>query len=300
MDLYFMSPPHPGWSLRGRANFRSRAAAEVDATRARLEWLSLAEGIESLGGKVVVLEPASPESTGLPYAAEAGHPLPALEAGGKPRFLLPRMKPEHRRGEKDLWRPLFEAIGFDTIELGVGIWEGQGDVATFDGTTLLFWGGRTDRVGAQAARAHFSGDVIEVEIREPAFHGNMALCALDHADTMLVCADVIEEDSVALLEARFGKDRIHLVSEDEIRLYATNGLPVGDTVLAPSILPERVRKVMERGGMKVAEIAMPELCEKAGGASRCLVCKFADAPAGLVIPDEMTLSTVAPRIRSGL
>jgi N-dimethylarginine dimethylaminohydrolase len=298
MDLYFMSPPHPSWSLRGRANFRSRAAAEVDATRARLEWLTLAEGIEALGGTVVVLEPPSAEMTGLPYAAEAGHPLPPLRPGGKPRFILPRMKPEHRRAEKDVWRPLFETLGFETIELGVGIWEGQGDVATFDNTTILFWGGRTDRVGAQTARGHFPGEVLEIEIREPAFHGNMGLLPLDHADALFVCADVIEEDSLAVLEARFGKDRMHLVSEDEIRLYATNGLPVGDTLLAPSILPERVRKAIERSGMKVAELSMPELCEKAGGASRCLVCKFDGAPESLSIPEAMRLEAQKRKIRS--
>ncbi len=297
MDVYFMSPPHAGWSIRGRANFRSRAASDVDAARARLEWLALAERIEASGATVVVLDPPTPDLTGLPYAAEAGHPLPPLRPGGKPRFLLPRMKPEHRRGEKDLWRPLVESLGFETIELGVGIWEGQGDVATFDGSTVLFYGGRTDLIGVQAARGHFSGEVLEIEIRDPAFHGNMAMLPLSHAGTVFVCADVIEEDSFALLEARFGKDRMHLVSEEEIKLYATNGLPVGDTVLAPTIIPPRVKSAIERSGMKVDELPMPELCEKAGGASRCLVCKFEDAPA-LDISEELTLRAAAKKIRS--
>jgi N-dimethylarginine dimethylaminohydrolase len=298
MDLYFMSPPPAGWSLRGRANFRSRAAAEVDAAGARLEWLTLAERIESLGGTVVVLEPTDDTLSGLPYAAEAGHPLPPLKPGGKPRFILPRMKPEHRRGEKDRWAPFVTELGFEVIELGVGIWEGQGDVASFDGCTLLFWGGRTDRVGEQAARAHFSGEVIELEIREPAFHGNMGALPLAHADTLMACADVLEDDALAVLEARFGKDRMHLVSEEEIRLYATNGLPIGDTVLCPSIVPERVRKVMERSGMKVDLLPMPELCEKAGGASRCLVATFEAAPP-LQIPEAFTLRAAAERIRRG-
>lgn len=291
-----MSPPHPAWSLRGRANFRSRSAsADVDPVRARLEWLTLAEGVEALGGTVVVLEPTAPELSGMPYAAEAGHPLPALAPGKRPRFLLPRMKPEHRRAEKSHWGPFMEALGFEVIELGVGVWEGQGDVASFDGSTLLFWGGRTDRIGAQAARRHFSGDVLELEIREPAFHGNMAVLPLP--GTLFVCADVLEDDSMALLEARFGKDQMHLVSEEEIRSYATNGLVVGDTILCPSILPHRVRRAMEREGMKVAEIAMPELCEKAGGASRCLACVFTNGPDELRIPEECRLERVAERIR---
>lgn len=266
-----MSPPGPTWSLRGRANFRSEAAADVDPLRARREWLALAEAIESLGGKVAVLPPDE-TLTGLPYAAEAGAPL---LAAGERQFLLSRMKPAHRRGEAARWRPLLEALGFDVVELERGIWEGQGDVATFAHHTFLFYGGRTDEEGLAAARSRFVGhDVVELRIFEPAFHGNMALLPLEHVDRLLVGADVLHDDALALLEAKVGRDRMCFISEEEVKLYATNGLPIGDTLIAPSIVPERVRKLVEKLGMKILELAMPELCEKAGGASRCLVCRI--------------------------
>lgn len=289
MDLYFMSPPHAEWCLRGRANFKSRKAGEVDALKAQREWLQVAEGIEALGGKVVVLPPSS-ELTGLPFAAEAGHPLPPIAKGGAPRFLLPRMKAEHRQGEAALWADLVRRLGFEAIELAEGVWEGQGDVASFDGATLLFWGGRTDLKGMHAAKAHISGEILELNIWEPAFHGNMAVLPLERADAMLVCADVLHEDSLALLEARVGRDRMHFVTEEEMQCYATNGLVVGDTVLCPSILPQRVRKLIERDGYKVVELGMTELCEKAGGAARCLSCVFTDAPSSIEIPDELGLA----------
>lgn len=283
-----MSPPHSSWTLRGRANFKSRVAAPVDPLRARREWLSLAEGIEAHGGRVVVLPP-NPELSGLPFAAEAGHPLSAASGSDKPRFLLPRMKHEHRVKERELWGPFMTSLGFEVIELEDGIWEGQGDVASFDGATLLFWGGRTDLRGMHAAKRHFSGEVLELNVWEPAFHGNMAVLPLAKADAMLVCADVLHEDSLALLEARVGRDRMHFVTEEEMHDYATNGLPVGDAVLCPTTLPERVRKLLEREGLTVIELAMTELCEKAGGASRCLVCRFEHAPDSLTIPPESRL-----------
>lgn len=288
MDLYFMSPPHASWSLRGRANFKSRAAGAVDALRARREWLSLAEAIEAHGGVVAVLPP-DPDLSGLPFAAEAGHPLAPAAGSNAPRFLLPRMKHEHRLKERDRWGPFMASLGFEVIELEDGIWEGQGDVASFDGATLLFWGGRTDLRGMHAAKRHFSGEVLELNVWEPAFHGNMAVLPLGKADVMLVCADVLHEDSLALLEARVGRDRMHLVTEEEMHDYATNGLPVGDAVLCPTTLPERVRGMLEREGLKVVELAMTELCEKAGGASRCLVCRFENAPDSLAIPPESRL-----------
>jgi N-dimethylarginine dimethylaminohydrolase len=163
--------------------------------------------------------------------------------------------------------------------------------------TLLFWGGRTDRTGLEAARAHFDGEILELRIEEPAFHGNMALLPVDEAGFLLVCGDLLHEDSMAALEARFGRDAMHLVSQEEIQCYATNALPIGATLLAPSIFPGRVRRVVEREGMSVAELGMPELCEKAGGGTRCLVCKIENAPESLSIPSGARLSDWASALR---
>jgi len=287
MDLVLMSPPPPTWSLRGRSNFKSEAAPEVDAAAARREWLALARGIEARGARVAVL-PSDDELTGLPFAAEAGHPLPPI-AGDKPRFLLSRMQPEHRQGEGKRWAPFLTRIGFEVIELASGIWEGQSDVADFDGTTLLFFGGRTDREGLEHAKKHFVGDILTIELRAAAFHGNMAVLPLPHAGCLLVCADEVEDDGLALLEARFGRDRMHFVSAEEMKAYATNGLPIDSCLLSPSCTPNRVSKLVTGAGMNVELLPMTELCEKAGGASRCLVCVVNDAT-GLVVPEDARLS----------
>ncbi|MBK7583726.1 MAG: amidinotransferase [Myxococcales bacterium] len=285
-----MSPPGRTWSLRGRANFRSREAAAVSPLRARKEWLALAEAIERAGATVVALPPADERLSGLPYAAEAGHPLPPRAPGHKPRFLLPRMFAEHRLDERNAWQPLATTLGFEVIDPGAGVWEGQGDVARFDGTWLLFHGGRTDRAGLSAALAHFDGEVLVIELRQPAFHGNMALLPLPAVDKLLVCPNVIVGDGFERLADRFGGDRIEPVTEEEIRSYATNGLPVGKTWLAPSVVPERVKARVAQLGMKVETLEMAELCEKAGGASRCLVCHAPEMHAALHIPEENTLA----------
>lgn len=280
-DLYLMSPPAPDWALRGRANFRSREAAPVDPAVARREWLALARAIEASGGTVVVAPPVS-GLTGMPYAAECGHAI------GK-RFVLPRMFAEHRKGEAEHWARIAARLGFEVVALERGTWEAQGDVAVFDGATILFYGGRTDREGFMRARAHFVGEVIPLEIREPAFHGNMALLPLPAVDRMLVCSDVLVGDSLEKLEGRFGKERIVRVSEDEIRSYATNGLPIGKKLLAPSLVPSRIVDLVKELGMDVVLLDMNELCGKAGGASRCLVCHVPNPPPEIAVPDELRL-----------
>lgn len=274
-ELYLMSPPGPNWALRGRSNFRSENAAQVDPIKARAEWDSLADSIESRGGVVVCLEPPHDTAlTGLPYAAECGQ---VVEFQGQWVFLLPRMASPHRQGERLLWGPLANALGWRTIDVAEAcdepnaIWEAQGDVARFRDTTLLFYGGRTTRGAALAASRYFSQPVELIEIRQPAFHGNMAALPLEAIDRLVVCRSVLVGEGWQRLVDRFGLESMIEVSEDEIRSYATNGLPIGRDLIVPHLVPDRVRHALTSLGMRMVELSMTELCEKAGGASRCLV-----------------------------
>lgn len=295
MDLYLMSPPPRGWALRARANFKSREAAGVDPVAARREWLTLARAIEQRGATVAVLPPPSDALTGMPYAAECGQIVPrGLKA---PLFILPRMLSAHRQPERDHWAPFARELGMEVVEPGAGVWEAQGDVAQFDGATLLFFGGRTDEAGLNAAARFFEGEQIRVRIREPAFHGNMAALPLPAADRLMVCPAVVEPESMRRLEARF-RGRLLEVSEEEIRSYATNGLPVGRDLLAPSCIPARVADLVQQVGMRVIPLALGELCEKGGGASRCLVA-WAKLPDGAVrLPERHTLAAAARELES--
>ena len=265
--------------------------------------LSFADAIEARGGRVVCLAPwlqsggprppqtprsngldADVELTGLPYAAECGQ---ILEHEGELCFLLPSMAAPHRRRERDVWGPAARALGLRLLELHEGLWEAQGDVAELHGRVLLFWGGRTDHAGMLAAARYFPADAIPVEVRQPAFHGNMAVLPLEAAGKLLVCPEVIAGDGLARLEVAFGADAIVPVSVEEIRSYATNGLPVGREVLAPHLTPPRVLALMRSWGLGVVVLPMVELCEKAGGASRCLVSRARVDDARIRVPVEL-------------
>jgi len=296
MDLFLMSPPGRTWALRGRSNFRSREAPQVDARQARQEWLALARELEARGGTVVALPSPSELLTGMPYAAECGQVVP--REGAPPLFLLPRMLSAHRQTEREHWAPLARRMGLEVVDPGVGIWEAHGDVATFDGVTLLFWGGRTTLEGLVAAARYFPGEVVHVQVREPAFHGNMAVLPLPAVDRLMVCPDVIAPNSYALLRERFGEQRLLTVTEDEIKGYATNGLPVGRDLLAPSVVPDAVRARLALLGMRVVPLTMRELCEKGGGSSRCLVSRAQVDAATVRIPDEYRLEAVAKDIEA--
>lgn len=295
MDLYLMSPPPRGWALKARANFRSQNAAAVDPAIARREWLSLARALEERGGIVAVLPPPDDALTGMTYAAECGQVL--ARRGRRPLFLLPRMISAHRRAEREHWAPFARELGMEVVDPGEGIWEAQGDVAELDGATLLFHGGRTDEAGMNAAARHFEGELIRVKIHQPAFHGNMAALPLPAIHRMLVCPAVIAPESMAALSRRFPGQLLE-VSEAEIRSYATNGLPVGEALLAPSCLPDRVRALVEAAGMKVISLPMGELCEKGGGASRCLVSRATLPDGAIAVPERHRLPAIAKELEA--
>lgn len=296
IDLYLMSPPAPSWRLRGRANFRSEAAAPVDARAAIREWVALADAVEARGGRVVSLvPPPDTELTGLPYAAECGQ---VVEHRGEYLFLLPTMFAPHRKAERELWAPAVASLGIRPVDLGAGLWEAQGDVAELDGKTLLFWGGRTDRAGVEAAARYFPGDAILVEVRQPAFHGNMAVLPLAAAGKLLVCPEVVAGDGMSALTRAFGPERIVAVTVAEIRSYATNGLPIGDAVLAPHLTPPRVLEQLRAWGLDVVVLSMTELCEKAGGASRCLVSRARVDEARVAVPAALDYRLQRERILS--
>ena len=276
-----MSPPSPHWQLRARSNFKSATALQVDTAKARQEWLALADAIEAAGGTVCALRNDDEALTGMPFAAEAGHVVGTT-------FLLPRMLHAHRQPERALWKELAEAMGLQLGAPSHGVWEAQGDVALHDGATLLFHGGRTTRDAVSQVRTFFSGELIELDIREPAFHGNMALLPLP--DRVLACRSAFAPASWDMLTARFA---IVEITEPELRLYATNGLEVGKTFLAPSCAPSRVLDLVSASGLTVKTLSMTELCEKAGGASRCLV-SVADLDAQR-IPPENRLSRIRER-----
>lgn len=286
-----MSPPPSSWHLLPRNDPRVKDTTLVDPARARIEWLRLARAIEAQGARIAV-QPPDDALVGMPFASEAGQPLPPRSPGGRRRFLLPNMKQDHRKPERPRWASFVERLGFEPVDVAEGFWEGQADVARLGDLTFLFWGVRTDRAGAEAAKKHFDGETMLVELWEPAHHGNIALLPMDKARTVLVCADVVDDDSLALLEVRCGRDRLHFVSADEMHHHAMNVLPIGDAVLAPTVLQPRVRKIIEKHRAKIVELEMQELCDKAHGACRRFVCKVEDAD-DVVIPEDLSLAAYA-------
>ena len=285
VDLYLMSPPTLAFRLRGRANFRSAKAGPVSGVAALAEWLAVADAIEAGGGRICCLLPAGDlDLTGLPYAAEAGH---VVDHNGQLSFLLPNMASAHRQLERHEWRVVATALGFRPVDVPGGIWEAQGDVAEFRGQTLLTFGGRTDLAGVDAVSRWFPEDALRIAIRQPAFHGNMALLPLEAVDKLVVCPEALDGDALVKLVNAFGREDIIPVDLNDIRLYVTNALAIGRNLIAPHLAADRLGELASTLGYNLIVVPMLDLCEKGGGGPRCLVNHTRLEEARVCVPREL-------------
>lgn len=275
--VYMMSPPRRDWRLRGRANFKSRAAGDVDPIQARREWTALADAIVDAGGEVVVLPPGDASLTGLIYTAEAGEFFRDAQRGRC--FLLPSMAVEHRRPEADHIAAFVEdALQMTPHRVGVH-WEAQGDaIRSAHGDAIVHtYGVGPDRRTAPEAYDEVAGLLspqhIQMAFRaDPWFHGNTFLQffrrGTDHV--MLVCPEALVDGEYERLLAFVGDIPVVELTPAESEGYDTNALQVGTTVLAPEGFSDTARSAVDKLGLTVQTLALGELFSKGGGAPVCL------------------------------
>lgn len=292
--LYLMSPPRADWALRGRANFKSRAADQVDADRARREWSTLADAIVDAGGEVVVLPPGPAELTGLIYTAEAGEYF--CDSSG-PGFILPSMAAAHRRAEADhIDAFVSDTLGFRTLTTEAR-WEAQGDAIRVDADTVVHTYGvgpdrRTSPEAYREVADRLSDQHIQIAFRaDPWFHGNTFLQFFRHGDdtVMLVCPKALESEEYQRLRQFVGDIPAVELTRDQSEGYDTNALQVGSTVLAPQTFSNHARDACRQLGLDVQRLHLGELFSKGGGAPVCLTNRLWGLAAG-ELPDSVLWS----------
>ncbi len=152
----------------------------------------------------------------------------------------------------------------------------------------MSWGVRTVReaVGEVRDRLPSSARVMDVQIRDPFFHGDTCLDALTNrgGDTVLLAHEgALVNRTLPELRTFLG-NKVEVVSVDEsdAMAYACNSLCVNGTVLVPTGLSIGLRSVLAQRGLFVEELELGELFGKGGGGPRCLVNQLT----GFVVSDE--------------
>lgn len=282
VPLYLMSPPRRDWALRGRANFKSRHAAAVDASLAREEWSHLADQIVAAGGEVVVLPPGEKNLTGLLYTAEAGEYY--RDSSSQGRYLLPSMAAPHRQQEAEHIKSFVEEkLRLPTTRVQ-SVWEAQGDAIRIDENRIIHtYGlgpeGRTTKEAYREVAKLLSEEHLHLQFKaKPWFHGNTflqifrGLGSRKDKKVMLLCPDALGEGEYERLRDFIVPLQIEVVeiTVEESEGYDTNALQVNNSVLAPESFSENARRAAESLDLTVQTLPLGELFSKGGGAPVCL------------------------------
>ena len=272
LQRFFMSPPPTNWQVRGR-----KTEKKVDSEAAYEEWQSLWKAITRAGGIVHVLQPQKYTSeflTGLPYAANWGQYF-----RGKNLFLISRMSAPHRQKESKVIRVFLHNYdpGLE-IAQSKSVWEGQADICTLpDYYFLLTFGSRSEHKSVTEI-AGYQDEMLSMSafmLNEPFLHGNTCinLIATPSGPILLVRKEAFPSEFVLKTLEAASRKRFSVieVNEQDALAYACNALPVNNTLIYLKGLSDALLKILERRGLRLVEIEMPNLCGAGGGGPRCLV-----------------------------
>jgi N-dimethylarginine dimethylaminohydrolase len=274
---FLMSYPPASWSIRGGQNARSKVKPATNPRAAMKEWLRLCDAITRHGGRILIMPPvaeATPSLTGMMYTANAGA---LFKKGDRWVWLLSKMAVAHRQAETTRIKSFWADTGMPVIE-AQHAWEGQAEVFPLPANrVVLSWGVRSARESLEDVRPHLlpNARVLEVQVREPYFHGDLCLNAMTTAaghTFLLAFGGGLANHTLPDLRNFVGNyAEVLSVEEDDALGYACNSLCVGGTVLLPAGLSTGLRGILVRRGFNLEELEMPELLGKGGGGPRGLV-----------------------------
>ncbi len=271
--VYLMSPPRSDWALKGKANFRSIEAGEVNADAAQAEWAKLADAIVAAGGEVLVAPPNPNRNlTGMVYTAEAGEFY--IDPDHGPSFILPNMSAEHRRHESSWLGGFFAGLGVHLKTIN-STWEAQGDALRCPSGIIHTFGEgkfqRTDSNAYDEVAELLSENHIQLKFKaDPWFHGNTFLNVYTgkQGSGALVCEEALED--FEKLESFLGDTKIVKVTPEASMDYDTNSLQVNETVIASETISETATTLFSDLGLSTNLLSLVELFTKGGGAPVCL------------------------------
>lgn len=294
-----MSYPGTDWHIRGGENFRSRTRSATNPRQAFTEWLALADAILRAGGQILVMPPPAvdPPFTGMVYTAALGQLFGSHQ---NLVFMLANMAAKHRQGEAEFARSFIAELDLPTMA-AQHVWEGQADLQLIAGNRYLAtWGIRSQRGSLDDIRPMLqsSSHLIDLELREPFYHGNTCLNPITNraGDAVLLAhSGALVSNSLEGLRQFMGKDvEVYPLTVDDALALACQALCVNGTLIIPTGLSSALRGHLIRRGFMLEELELPELQGKGGGGPRALVNELR----GLVAsPDALSYAVLRDELR---
>ena len=275
---------HPRhFAIRGGANPHTRTKKdelkEVDPGAALEQWNAYVDALIQAGLDVYVAD-ATPELTGMVFAANAGFLLGRLHERPSPQktFIPSHFAVEHRMGESQRYADFMENFGIKVSDYPEQwSWEGEADAFPVGRGEDVVWifshGFRSDPEVGEWLQSVLETDVVSLKLTTPEYyHGDTALCDLGRE--ALVYLDAFDAKSQKKLKKAL-KDRIVEIEEKDAAKFLGNSFYVESGGERFLFVAKGVRKKTQAAigklGINVVEVDVSEFFGKGGGGPKCLV-----------------------------
>lgn len=223
------------------------------------QWRNLHHILIRLGAYVEYIHQHA-DSPDQVFTANAG-----LVKGDK--VVLSRFKHKERQGEEPYFKRWFEERGYTVLEIGGGVFEGEGDALFAGGKLFAGYGIRSERaVYDQVAAFLELEQYVPCELTDKSFyHLDLAFCPL-RGDLALCYEGGLAPESVRRIHREL--EVIAVPEEDALR-FVCNSVVLGNDVVMPARCPWTIA-ALETRGFTCHVVEVSEF-QKGGGAVKCLV-----------------------------
>jgi N-dimethylarginine dimethylaminohydrolase len=253
---YLMCPP-THFTLAPPVNPWMTSGTLIDVRRAQRQWAALVDTFRELGHEIDLLV-AAPDLPDMVFAANGGIVV------GNVAFPA-NFTHEHRRGEADHHRAMFERLGLEVAPPSVHHNEGEGDFLRVGTHVLAGCGFRTARAAHAELQEWLGAPVVSLTLVDPRFyHLDVALAVLGD-EQIAYFPPAFSPGSVDVLEQLF-PDAI-IVEDADAERFACNAVSDGRNVVLDADAVEFAEQLRAAGYAPVP-VEMSEL-RKSGGSVKC-------------------------------
>ena len=214
----------------------------VDKAKALSQWNGLKEIYASLGYEVVLIEPVK-DLVDMVFTANQS--LPFLDASGKKKVILSKMKNEQRKGEVTYFKDFYLKRDYEVIELPdeIRYFESMGDCVIDYNRNILFggFGFRTDEKTYDTIANYTDFKILKLKLINPVLY---------HLDT---CFSILNSKTAVIQQSAFSDEGLNSIKEYFENIIYADEKENLDYFVCNCHCPDGRNVIVQRGSAKFAE-----------------------------------------------
>ncbi len=241
----------------------------VDSAKALAQWNALKDVYLSLGYEVVLIEPVK-DLVDMVFTANQS--LPFLDASGKKKVLLSKMKNEQRKEEVKYFRDFYLKRNYEVIELPdeIRYFESMGDCVIDYKRNILFggYGFRTDEKTYDTIANYTDFKIVKLKLINPVLYHLDTCFSILNSNTAVVQRSAFDEDGINSIKMYF-ENIIYADEKENLDYFVCNcHCPDGRNVIVQKGSVKFVEDITKTG-LNLIEVETGEFM-KSGGSVFCM------------------------------